>query len=186
MMTRINGHIMKRIILFLTILLTSQFVTAQKLAYYTEESDEGTLYGYKTAQGEPYCTVYMIGSMPDPFVSGLRRIVKDGKIGFINKKGVVAIAPEYDMAEPFTKKICAVNKGAIQQELSATDEYALGVRKGGQWGVINNKGAVTLPIKFTQRWNKEADRHEYVAGWQAFHINKKGKVEFIKIATPSK
>lgn len=178
---------MKKTILFLALLLTTQLAIAQKLTYYTEETNEGTLYGYKNAQGEPYCSIYMIGSMPDPFVSGVRRIVKEGKIGFINKKGVVVIAPQYDMAEPFTKKICAVNKGAAAQELSATDEYAIGHHQGGQWGVINKKGNIILPIQFNQRWNEQEAKYEYNQGVQGFSISPKGKIIFTKRpAIPSK
>lgn len=179
-----NANIIKEALLILAAFLFGWAETyAQRLSYFSEENEEGTTRGYQTANGERYCSVYTIGTMPDAFTGGLRRIVKEGKIGFINKKGIVVIAPEYDQAERFAKKICAVNKGATPIESSATDEYAIGPNEGGLWGVINNKGEVIIPIQFTRRWNEQLSCYEYTKGPQGFLISPKGKINFIKRAS---
>ncbi len=180
-MMRMSNSIKEALLILAALLVGWTASYAQRLSYVTEESEEGSVGGYQTANGEHYCTVYTIGTLPDAFAGGLRRIVKAGKIGFINKKGVVVIAPEYDQAERFTKKICAVNKGAIPQESSATDEYTIGQSEGGLWGVINNKGEVVIPIQFTRRWNEQLSCYEYTKGTQRFYITPKGKIIFIKV-----
>lgn len=148
------------------------------------EDEEGTpFYGYQNDNGETVCLIHKVGTRPDPFVSGMRRIIKDGNIGFINPKGVIVIPPTYQLATLFTKKICAVNIGATPVENSATDQYSIGEKAGGKWGVINKKGETIVPFSFDRRWNEKTGRYEYFKGTEVFYITRKGKIEFVKIAS---
>lgn len=177
----------RRITFILSLLILSlEMVHAQKYTYFTEETEEGVRYGYKDNNGDSYCSVYMIGTLPDPYVSGLRRITKEGKIGFVNKKGVIVIPPIYDQAEQFSKKICVVNIGAQAIENSATDVFTKGKKEGGLWGVINKKGETILPCAFTRIKDGNTGEYEYKKGVQIFTLSPKGKIIFKKIASREK
>lgn len=150
---------------------------AQKLFFEKSKSKkEGVTCCYKTIDGEKYCDVYMVGTTPDKFSSGLRRIVKDGKIGFIDKKGNIAILPQYDMAEPFRKKYCVVNKGAQKETVSATDAYSEGSMQGGLWGIIDKKGKTIIPCGFSKVWDENQHEFIYHNGTKGFQLTPKGKI----------
>ncbi len=150
---------------------------AQKLFFEKEKSKkDGVSYYYKTDTGEKYCDVYMIGTTPDKFSGKLRRIVKDGKIGFIDKKGNIVIQPQYDMAEPFCKKYCMVNRGAQIETSSATDAYKEGNLQGGLWGVIDKKGKTVIPCGFNKIWDNEQKQFIYHNGTKGFFLSPKGKI----------
>ena len=120
-----------------TLMLAFAFIgmaNAQSLQLHKEKVGKTYVYTYQTEDGEDYCSVYMVKKDPDKFVNGLQRIVKDGKIGFINKDGIIVIVPQYDVAGQFIGKYSLVNKGAHNV---ATDPQAEPDMQGGQWGVID-------------------------------------------------
>lgn len=63
------------------------------------------------------------------FKEGLSAFVKEGKCGYIDKKGNIVISPEYDFASPFNEGIAAVSKE-------------------GKWGAIDKNGKMVIPIKY--------------------------------------
>jgi hypothetical protein len=60
---------------------------------------------------------------------GLRKIVVGGKYGFMDDKGAVVIAPQYECAMGF-------------------DEGLAPVKQGGQWGFIDKTGKLVVPFKY--------------------------------------
>lgn len=106
------------------------------------------------------------------FSEGLVQINRNGKIGFINKNGSVAITPKYDYACDFNEGLAAVlvgkkwgfiNKSGRfvipaqydddaswydddnEPELRFTDGVAP-VMKRDRWGVINKRGLTIVPF----------------------------------------
>lgn len=63
------------------------------------------------------------------FKSGVARVSKGNKYGFISKTGNLAIAFIYDDAKHFSDSLCSV-------------------KKGEQWGVINRNGDLKVPFKY--------------------------------------
>lgn len=63
------------------------------------------------------------------FHDGLALIEKDGKIGFVNKQGLIVIAPQYDDAKYFSEGLCPVQKSGI-------------------WGYIDTDGTTKIPFIF--------------------------------------
>ena len=93
---------------------------------------------------------------PDYYKSGFRRYVsKDGKMGFVNFKGQIAIPAAFDFAEPFMYNIPVtfVCKGGVEV---CDLEFEKGLQhklnecchdkswKGGTWYLIDQKGKVLL------------------------------------------
>ena len=63
------------------------------------------------------------------FREGFSAFVKDGKCGYINKKGNIVISPEYDSASPFNQGVAAVSKE-------------------GKWGAIDKSGKTIIPMEY--------------------------------------
>ena len=101
---------MKKILFIILILgFTPITIFAQKLTLAEIEKENGELTQcYKDENGEVLYTVFYIGSIADNYSGGLRRIEKEKKIGFIDKKGNIKITPQFAKAEKFCKKRCAV------------------------------------------------------------------------------
>ena len=155
-----------------TLMLAFTFIgmaNAQSLQLHKEKVGKTYVYTYQTEDGEDYCSVYTDNGTPDKFVSGLQRIVKDGKIGFIDKKGVIVIVPQYDLAEQFAGNNCLVNKGA---QVEGADDNA----QGGLWGVIDKKGKVVMPCGYHKVWDEERNTNIYHNGTKGFEFTKKGKL----------
>ena len=52
--------------------------------------------------------VYMFDNGPDELEDGLFRIIRNGKIGYADKKGVIVIEPKFECAEQFENGIARV------------------------------------------------------------------------------
>lgn len=61
--------------------------------------------------------------------SPIRVIDSNRKMGFMNKKGMLIIPPQYEDAEEFQSPLTIV-------------------RKNGKWGIINKKGIEVVPIRY--------------------------------------
>jgi hypothetical protein len=79
--------------------------------------------------------VFWFDNGPDPFVEGLFRIIKDGKIGYANPKGEIVIAPQYTCAFPFENGKAKV---AYQCETIPEGEYSRW--ESQTWHYIDKKG----------------------------------------------
>jgi len=78
---------------------------------------------------------------PDYFREGLVRIVREGKYGFADRRGRVAIPPRFDFAEPFAGGRARVCVGC--RAVSMGEHRAM---EGGKWGVIDRTGRLIGPL----------------------------------------
>ncbi|MFL9835281.1 WG repeat-containing protein [Chryseobacterium terrae] len=79
----------------------------------------------------------------DYFSEGVRRFVKDGKVGFVDRNGTVVIKPEHDFVSPFNYGYATFCDGCDWEKTE--DEHKKMV--GGTWGVMNFKGDQASPVK---------------------------------------
>jgi hypothetical protein len=153
-------------------------VSAQKMILSNTENENGELIEcYKNNNGEIYCNVYYIGSLADKFSSGLRRIEKNKKIGFIDKKGNIKITPQFSTAEKFQKKRCAVQNLGKESDKSATDGSAEIIWEDGLWGIIDKKGGIVKPFQYERKWNNNENCYEYYNDKERFILTEKGKIK---------
>lgn len=172
---------MKKILFIILILgFTPITIFAQKLTLTEIENENGELTQcYKDGNGEVLYTVFYIGSIADNYSGGLRRIEKEKKIGFIDKKGNIKITPQFAKAEKFYKKRCAVKNIGKALDKSATDGSAEITWEEGLWGIINKKGELVKPFSYERRWNKKNGCYEYYNNKEKFLFTDKGKIKVI-------
>ena len=88
---------------------------------------------------------FIFDNVPDEFVNGFARFVKDGKMGFYNEFGEVVVEAKYDFVDVMKNYIAPVNNGCkFVTELEVT------TCEGGKWGLINYQGKVIVPIKYKE------------------------------------
>jgi len=102
----------------------------------------GFVYGNKgifciDAKGTELFEVFNYDNGPDYPSQGLFRIVKDGKIGYANMKGMVVIAPQYKCAWPFEK-----GKAKVSYNCKFRKEGEITMWEDGEWLFIDKKGNV--------------------------------------------
>ncbi|WP_326984151.1 WG repeat-containing protein [Chryseobacterium sp. MYb264] len=78
----------------------------------------------------------------DYFYEGVRRFVKDGKVGFVDRNGKVVIKPEHDFVSRFNYGYVTFCDGCDWEKTE--DEHKAIV--GGTWGVMNYKGEIVQPV----------------------------------------
>ncbi|MHB8487198.1 MAG: WG repeat-containing protein [Candidatus Acidiferrales bacterium] len=109
-----------------------------------ESEKEGWM--YVNRRGRVIITgVPVMDNWADSFHDGLVRIVRNGKYGFANRRGQIAIAPIYDGAMNFEKGRTAVCKGCKSKCVDPGCEYH--VFAGGEWFRINTKGTVLTRLR---------------------------------------
>jgi hypothetical protein len=173
----------KHPVFFLFLLLSVFSVPAQKgnsKMTVVQRSDEPAQWVMVDADGFEIYQIYAIGEYPDNLHEGLRRIVRDDKIGFINKKGKLVISPQYSQATPFFKGKSIVNINAVKIDKSATDAQNITLWEGGSWGVINKKGNVVKPVEYIRSWNDSIGNYQYEKSNEIFILTRKGKIKQIK------
>ncbi|MDH6254324.1 hypothetical protein M2347_004051 [Chryseobacterium sp. H1D6B] len=79
----------------------------------------------------------------DYFSEGVRRFVKNGKVGFADRNGKVVIESNHDFVTPFNYGYASYCDGCDWEKTS--DEHKAIV--GGTWGVMNFKGEDAVPVK---------------------------------------
>lgn len=77
----------------------------------------------------------------DDFSEGLMRFVKNGKIGFADKRGTIVIPAQYDFADSFRYGYTEVCQDCYWHKTD--DEHS--IVTGGQWWVIDKKGQTVKP-----------------------------------------
>lgn len=92
--------------------------------------------------GKVLARAYLFDNGPDYFVAGRARIVENGKLGFIDRKGHLKVKPAYDYATPFCEARAGVCNGC---RIEASGEYQRVV--GGRWGYIDPNGRVVVPLE---------------------------------------
>lgn len=101
----------------------------------------------------------------DPHYNGRALVKKNGKYGFIDKKGNLIIPMIYDSAYRFSDGLAAVKFGDMwgfvdtlgKMVIPATFDHAMpftenlaAVESEGKWGFINRKGEIVVPPSFQQ------------------------------------
>ncbi len=78
----------------------------------------------------------------DYFSEGVRRFVKNGKIGFADRNGKMIIQPEHDFVSPFRYGYAAYCDGCDWEKTEEEHKAIV----GGTWGVMNFKGETVQPV----------------------------------------
>lgn len=104
----------------------------------------------------------------DYFSEGLRRLVKNGKVGFADRNGKIVIEAEHDFAFPFNYGYAAFCDGCDWEKTN--DEHRSVV--GGKWGVMNVKGETVQPLTKPTDQDVEIDGKYYP---NQFQYNEKEK-----------
>lgn len=125
------------------------------------------------ASGDELYSVYMLGDRVDGFGGGRMRVEKDGKVGFVDKKGRVAVPLRYSAAERFSGKHALVSVSSAG--LSATD-LANAPAMDFRWGVVDKKGREVKPVRYQRSWSPELSRVVYISDADAFYFTEKGKI----------
>ena len=93
----------------------------------------GRAYGFINTRGElvipPLEGITVLGA----FHEGLCVVEVDGKCGYIDKTGAMAIAPQFDAAYDFKHGVAFVSSDADSDD---------------HWGFIDTTGKITVPLKF--------------------------------------
>jgi hypothetical protein len=100
----------------------------------------------------------------DNCVCGLSQVKKDGKVGYVNKKGIEIIKPQYDDGLTFNEGYTAVQKGtkwlyldstgkaiteAVYEEALNFSNGLAAVARNNHYGFINTAGEVVIPLEFS-------------------------------------
>lgn len=111
--------------------------TADGIAAVVDEQGWAWIDRTATIRARPH----VIDNGPDYFSAGLTRIVEGGKYGFMNARGDVVIAPRFAYAEPF-----ADGHALVCDDCTAKSAGEHTVMTGIRWGVIDEHGAITVPL----------------------------------------
>lgn len=107
-----------------------------------DEDKEKNVWGYVfDRKGNFLYRPFLYDNGADYFEEGVRRFVKNGKVGFADRNGKTVIEPIYDFVSPFNFGYAAFCDGCDWEKTN--DEHKAIV--GGVWGVINNRGETVQP-----------------------------------------
>ncbi len=144
-----------------------------------QSADDGSWFMVDVS-GRELCQIYVVDATPDCYGKGLIRIVKDGLVGFADKKGRLVVLPKYNRVERFSGKYTVANVGAEPQGNSATDADASVSWTGGKWGVLDRKGDLVLPFVYDREWNENLSCYQYVQDGNVFRLSEKGKIVWLR------
>lgn len=115
----------------------------------TGGNQEKNAWGYVyDRKGDFLYQPFMYDNGPDYFVEGLRRFVKNGKIGFADRNGKVIIEPKHDFVDYFNYGYASFCDGCDWEKTD--DEHKSIV--GGKWGMMNARGETVPPItKYSEK-----------------------------------
>lgn len=94
-------------------------------------------WAYIDLEGQVLLRPFVFDNGPDPFSEGLARYVEQGKIGFFNEQGQVAIPARFRFAEPFVNGLAAFCEGCKKRYYG--EHWSM---EGGRWGCIDHQGQV--------------------------------------------
>ena len=92
---------------------------------------------------------YLFDNGPDYYISGLSRYQDKGKIGFIDLNAQIVIPAQFDWASPFFFSIPVVCNHCVLEKAVPSDGCSHPEINGGNWGIIDKKGKIILPLDFT-------------------------------------
>lgn len=125
------------------------------------------------ANGVELFAVYKFDDRMVKLTAGRMRVVKDGRTGFVDKKGRVVVPLVYAAADLFWGKYAAVAKANAQY--SATD-LASSPITDLSWGLIDKKGREVKPMRYQRVWSPELSTLIYLSENDSFYLNEKGKI----------
>ncbi|WP_343686665.1 WG repeat-containing protein [Chryseobacterium gleum] len=133
------------------------------------EKTEKNAWGYVyDRNGKFLYQPFLFDNGADYFSEGLRRLVKNGKVGFADRNGKIVIEAEHDFAFPFNYGYAAFCDGCDWEKTN--DEHRSIV--GGKWGVMNVKGETVQPLAKPLEKDVEIDGKYYP---NPFQYNEKEK-----------
>lgn len=94
---------------------------------------------------------YLYDNGADYFSEGLRRFVKNGKVGFADRNGIIVVQPKHDFVSSFNYGYASFCDGCGWEKTE--DEHKSII--GGTWGVMNRKGETVQPL--TKYSDKDLD-----------------------------
>ncbi len=106
-------------------------------------NSEKKYFEYYSLKGRKIANIFFFDNGPDYYSEGLRRIVENGKIGFINRKNRIAVKPQFDFAFPFGGGFSVVIKDPVYEKMG--EHTAV---KGGKYGLVNRYGRIVVPMKY--------------------------------------
>ncbi|MFP7655274.1 WG repeat-containing protein [Chryseobacterium proteolyticum] len=108
-----------------------------------DEIKEKNAWGYVyDKKGNFLYRPFLYDNGADYFSEGVRRFVKNGKVGFVDRNGTTVIEAKHDFVSPFNYGYAAYCDGCDWEKTN--DEHKAMV--GGTWGVMNFKGEVIQPV----------------------------------------
>lgn len=108
--------------------------------------DDGWVWLDRT--GRTVARPFVVDNGPDAFRDGRARFVgADGRLGFIDEDGAVAIPAHYDAARPFSGGLAPVCRGC---RTVRDGEHAAWT--GGKWGYVDRDGVQRIPFRYDDAW----------------------------------
>lgn len=108
-----------------------------------DEEKEKNAWGYVyDKKGNFLYRPFLYDNGADYFSEGVRRFVKNGKVGFADRNGNMIIDAKHDFVSPFNYGYAAFCDGCDWEKTE--DEHKAIV--GGDWGMMNFKGEIIQPI----------------------------------------
>ncbi|KXH84802.1 WG repeat-containing protein [Chryseobacterium kwangjuense] len=111
----------------------------------------------------------------DYFREGLRRFVKNGKIGFADRNGKLVIEAKHDFVSYFDYAYAVFCDGCAWKETG--DGYK--TMEGGVWGVMNTRGEVVEPVAKSSDKDKETLGKYYPNPFQ-YNAKEKSILQFFE------
>lgn len=108
-----------------------------------DEEREKNAWGYVyDRKGNFLYQPFLYDNGADYFEEGVRRFVKNGKVGFADRNGKIVIEPIHDFVSQFNFGYASFCDGCDWEKTD--DEHKAIV--GGDWGMMNFKGEIVQPI----------------------------------------
>ena len=129
---------------------TGKYMTpALNHIYDRNVKDTLTVFFHKNKRGflDVYTGKIVIPALYDRawiFSEGLGAVVKEGKLGFINKKGDVVIPFQFAFQEHWTKRVDFLFKGGLCTVIDSTGKHGL-IDKTGKWVVMPHYDYINNP-----------------------------------------
>jgi len=114
--------------------------------------------------------VFNYDNGPDYISEGLSRMIKEGKVGFVNREGEIVIQPKYECQWPFNEGLAIFCENGRIEKMGEYDVW-----KDAKWGAINKKGEVVIKAIYDNQFEFENGIAEVQEGDKTFKINTKGE-----------
>ncbi|WP_288447325.1 WG repeat-containing protein [uncultured Chryseobacterium sp.] len=133
------------------------------------EKTEKNAWGYVyDKNGKFLYQPFLYDNGADYFSEGLRRLVKNGKVGFADRNGKIVIEAEHDFAFPFNYGYAAFCDGCDWEKTNEEHRSIV----GGKWGVMDVKGQTVQPLAKPNKEDVEINGKYYP---NPFQYNEKEK-----------